>query len=671
MKTILLSLTLTLLFSASYGQQTANQLLQTEFIRILQSDGILLKDNEKACTGDCRSMNLWKNDNKKEKWLKKDEKLKNRLLNKFSVPSFCENKIIKNELVFKDKTIGLIGSYFIRNKDFSVINSNTKTDLPVIQNGNQLSIFSPKDDGSNYVLNYTSTKLFEGGVDANVDADFKEYFNLKLQTNTNLSNQDRSQISIGAGKFENQLGVIFDKVVNGQLSATEFEPVYYLWLEYKKGNIKPTDKVIYSFDGLCFFSSKGVEKKEEEKFTSELNSSGKYPFLSYGLKASAKWSNSSSFTSQRNIYNVFMFSEPTLTGVPTIADILKNWNNLTPNNSITFPSTNNIPLNSPMIATVVFGPIPNTEIFPLIKLDEKFSLSKLPNDKKFVKNIKLINDPSRIKPEREGYYTFEIEFYRDEKFLSQNINSIGDIISAELPIRIFIDNPIGNDTLDKIYDNIEIKTERFPVPTISEYELIPIKSDNSFKYSATVKFNTTNSLNVSNSPRPPKISEVYGLPNAVDENIRKNLRASSFSLKGNNEFTFTFTFPEKANYFDINQRSYDIDIVVDFIASNGVSYLRKIPVRLIGPKEMIDASNQTASILINDNGQLLEALDKKAFVSEQKTVQDFINSNTKQDKTFDVLSFVDDLKKNNKLSVSPDNKYFVPAILIDQSKLKK
>ena len=76
---------------------------------------------------------------------------------------------------------------------------------------------------------------------------------------------------------------------------------------------------------------------------------------------------------------------------------------------------------------------------------------------------------------------------------------------------------------NKIYDNIEIKTERFPVPTISEYELIPIKSDNSFKYSATVKFNTTNSLNVSNSPRPPKISEVYGLPNAVDENIRKNL----------------------------------------------------------------------------------------------------------------------------------------------------
>jgi hypothetical protein len=100
MKTILLSLTLTLLLSASYGQQTANQLLQTEFIRILQSDGILLKDNEKACTGDCRSMNLWKNDNKKEKWLKKDEKLKNRLLNKFSVPSFCENKIISKHNLY-------------------------------------------------------------------------------------------------------------------------------------------------------------------------------------------------------------------------------------------------------------------------------------------------------------------------------------------------------------------------------------------------------------------------------------------------------------------------------------------------------------------------------------------------------------------------------------------
>ena len=58
-----------------------------------------------------------------------------------------------------------------------------------------------------------------------------------------------------------------------------------------------------------------------------------------------------------------------------------------------------------------------------------------------------------------------------------------------------------------------------------------------------------------------------------------------------------------------------------------------------------------------------------SIIAELEKVQQ--NYAVYTDKIFNLYKqYVDDLKKNNKLSVSPDNKYFVPAILIDQSKLK-
>lgn len=654
--------------SVAKAQMTASQVLESEIVSLLQSDGILLKESEKQCEGNCSNLGLWRNNRRKKKWIDNDTKLKTRLVGKFKAPTFCENSNVESQLVFRNKSVGLLGSYIIRNNDLTILNSNSTPILPILENGTQLSIFNPKKDGSNYALNYTSNKLFEGSLESGVSSEFKDFYYTKLEFNASINNEERSQISIGAGIFENQLAKIYENIE--QLSSNDFEPVFLLWNEYRKNNISPDDKIIKSFEGLCYFSMKGVERRDSEDFNGEVSSSGKYPFLSYNLNTKSSWTNTGTLSTQRNIYNIYMFSQPELTPIPTKDKIIVCWNNLKPaNNGVKLANTDNIPANSPLILKVKFGPIPNRKVLPIIKLDEEYSLNKLPQNKKIIKSIHLINDdPARITSEN-GYYIFDVEVERDEAFTSQSFNSLSPVVSVDLSLRIYYNNPIDNDTLDVKYKPIMLKTELHPTPS-SDYEISSSKVGNTYKYTIPVKFNTPNlSLTVVTNPRPPKIIDVFGLPTAINQNLKKHLSESSFQLRGTNEYTCNFSIPVENNYFDINQRSHEIEALIEFYANNGVPYKRKLPLKLLAPNEMLEQST-ASNILIEGNKELLNSLKTDAFLNSNLKVSEIINKFTENEQT-DILGLVDELKGLNIINQTPNGSYLVPAKLIDVNKIKK
>lgn len=667
MKTTIITILILISAYTLTAQQTAKQVLETELVKMLQSDKILLNQQEMDCSGDCTSIGLWKSDKQKKKILKKNEELRSKLLNKFNPPFYINDGIISDNLSFKNKSIGLIGSYIIRNNDLSVINNEITPTLPVMSSGNQTSILNPKNSGSSYVLNYNSTNLFEGNLDANASADFREYYQSKLQLNTNLSTAERSQISIGAGIFDNQLALIFDNL--DQISSSEFEPVYFLWLEHKKGTIKPNDKIIKAFEGLCYFTSKGTESNSNLDANAAASSAGNYPFVRYDVKTNSNWTSSKKFTTQQSIYNVYMFKKPELTSIPDVNAILDCWNRLKSDSKIEYFSTNIIPANSPLYLKVKFGPVPNSEALSSVRLDEEYTINSIPANKQFIKSVKLItNDPKRITNDNEYYY-FIIEIERNEAFLTQNFTPLSNIISAQLPFRIYYNNPIGNDTLDIVYAPIEVQTERFPTPSC-DYEIDPQKDGMWYKYKTDVDFNVSNyPITISNLPKPPKVVDVLGLPKSMDADFKGYLTDASFQLKGLNKFSMTINIPIKNNFFNINQRSHEIVLVLEFYASNGTTYKRKLPLTLNAAEEQIKP-NSSFSMLIINNQELLNLLNKNTSVNQSLTIGDIISKHEDENKNIDIVNLIKELKKYEVLTVSIFGYYYVPMKYIDVSKVK-
>ncbi len=667
MKSLIFSIIIILASISLHAQQTAKQVLEIEIVKMLQSDRILLNQQEIDCSGDCTSLGLWKNDKQKKKTIKQNQELKSKLLNKFNPPFYINDGIITDDLSFNNKSIGLIGSYIIRDNDLSVINKEITPALPVMSSGNQTSILNPKNSGSSYVLNYNSTNLFEGNLDANASADFREYYQSKLQLNTNLATSERSQICIGAGVFDNQLALIFDNL--DQISSSEFEPVYYLWLEHKKGTIKPGDKIIKAFEGLCYFTSKGTESTSNLDANLAGSSAGNYPFVRYDVKTSSNWTSSKKFTTQQNIYNVYMFKQPELTNIPDVKAIVGCWDRLKANSKIEYVSNNIIPANSPLYLKVKFGPVPNSEALSSVKLDEKFTLNSIPANQQFIKSVKLITeDPKRITSDNEYYY-FIIEIERNENFLTQNYTPLSNVISAQLPFRIYYNNPVGSDTLDIIYSSIEVQTERYPTP-VCDYVVEPQKDGMWYKYKTDVNFNISNyPITIANLPKPPKVIDVFGLPESIEMLFKKYLTDATFQLKGLNEFAMTINIPVKNNFFNINQRSHEIVLLLEFYASNGTLYKRKLPLTLNAPEDLIE-NNSNLPILIKNNGELLELLNRNAPINQSLTIGDIINKYQAGNKSIDIVNLVKDLKKYDVLTISVFGYYYVPMKYIDITKLR-
>ena len=681
MKTCIPLLLLIVFFQFSQAQNKASNLLENEMIKLLETDGFLLSKQQIACEDkDCRPLAPWKNKKERDKAIDNDTKLRTLLVSKFLSPSFCDGKAILPTLSFRDSKYARLGSYIISNNDFSIINPSNEPILPVLLTGNQLSIPSPSSDKSNYILNLTTNKLLSLGASANMESKFGTYFDAKLRGSANMNNSKVSQLSMGAGNFVNILAQIYkNAIAGGQADAFSFNALYDLWNVHKSVKIKNEDKIISSFDGVCYYASTGVKSTEEITAEAEIKSSGNFPFLRYEANGSGKWVNSNTIGASSNTYNIYMLATPAMQAIPTVDDILKNWGNLNKNLSISLPSNPIIPTNSPLIVKATFGPISNNQILPLIKIDKEFSLKHIASSgqAQFVKDLRLITDDEKLTNDR-GYYTFNIEVWRDEVYIEQNIGISDEIVAINFPIRIYIDNPINGKFIEKVYDPIRIKTERYPTPyyldTNGSINLIPnIDDPDDIVYKGMVEFNVpSGNITVLNAPKPIKVKDVLGLPAKIDEDFKKDLKTATFSLKSPNKYDMIIRIPKANKYFDINNRSFEIDLALEFSAKdnlNTTTYNRKLPIRLIAPKEQTKPVNAISNVIFKDNSELVTSLNDGAKTKGGKTIGEIKLPFNKPDGGLDILSFIEELKKQTNLILLPDNTYSIDVVYINLNKV--
>jgi|GEM_PF-5734837 len=668
-KSIALAIFALIFFFKGTAQQTAESQLQAEIIRMLQADGTLLTDDQKKLPGDQNytHLGLWKNERQKRRRLENNGRLQQKLLAKFDLPSFCKGESIITALTFKNKSLSLVGSYVIRNKNIAVINQS-KPWLPILTDGYQMQIANPQDEYSHFRLNYTTSKLFDAELKGEQSSSFKEYYNLKFQENFKQNNTETQQITIGAGQFTNRLATLCEDVKKGELSRLDFAPVYAIYDGYRQGIIINGDQIIHSFNGMCFYSKKGVTSKESYNIDTALNTGLDVYFAKISASAKAKWSNATDTDMQRGIYQIYMFRTPDLITLPSVDEIIKTWENLTPNaSSITFPNGNSIPLNGPLIAKVKFGPVPNADMIQLIKVDEKSWKDKV-KDNPFISSLRLVTDPGRYIPNDDGTYTFDLEITRNNNYIQQNYTSKGPIINMDVPIKIYIDNAIGNKMFIKEYDPINIQTERYPVPEASD-EFRPNKTDEGYQYNGQVHFIVPPGSNLTvASNTGVKIVQVAGLPPSVAAKLTSDLNFGSFILRGINEYAFNFTIPADAKYFDIDHRYYEPELLLRFYTVAGHEYFRKLSIKIIGPKDLWKVPTNITSVTIKDNTQLLAALNKEAVLSNGIIMKDKLTEYSNANAELDILAFVEFLKNENKLSVQ-DTGYLVDKSILDLNKL--
>jgi hypothetical protein len=666
-KTTILILFLNAMFA--FGQQNAKNQIDAVLTQMLKEDGILLSDAERNCTSNC----IWRKEKDKQAILDRDEKLKNKLLANFIVPSFCNDKMINKEYVFINKSICKLGSYIIRNGDFSVINSTPVPDLPVLLTGREVSIVDPKSDGSNYILNYTTESLFKGQSKTELKEEFLNYLNSKQDLSLNMDNSKRLTLTLGVGVFTNELAELFQRTTENKIKTKEFYALYDIWVKYSLNEIQSTDSVIKAFEGLCYYKGKGVETNSQIQFNAEFNGSySQLPFLSINSSNKINWGQSTSLKVKAEIYDIFMFDKPQMASIPKPEIILTNWKRLSniPDNVIQV--SDNIPSKKPLEIQVKFGPIVHYDFINNIKLDEKYTLDKMPADKKFIEKIELINsDGAYIYDEKTNIVTFNIKIHRNEDFIKEYSSSAQ--LSTKLDIRLYYDQAVKINNTDKfleiIYKGIPASAELKPILNVSNDIVNAEKNGNDylFKYSGSFDLNTGQNI-----VQRPKVIDVLNIPAQTISSFKDRVKNTIFTLKANNEFDFTIKIPYDVKVFTTNQREMNIELLVEFLDSKNNTFRRKIPITLLANEEQIKTDTTSiVPIAFNSTESLIASLNDKTQLSDGTTVNDLKVKHT--DGTtgqLNINNFLEELRSKSEMTISLDSKYLIKPMFIDNDKLK-
>lgn len=653
----------------AFGQQNAKDQINAVLIQMLKEDGILLSDAERNCTSNC----IWRREKDKKNILEKDEQLKNKLLAKFIVPSFCNGKMINQQYIFLNKSICKLGSYIIRNGDLSVINSTPVPDLPVLLTGREVSIVDPKNDGSNYILNYTTESLFKGQSKTELKEDLLNYLNSKQDLSLNMDDSKRTTLTLGVGVFTNELAELFQKATQNKIRTKEFYALYDIWVKYSLNEIQLNDSVIKAFEGLCSYRGKGIETNSQMQFNAEFNARyDQFPFLSVNSSNKINWGQSTSLNVKAETYDIFMFGKPQITSIPQPEVILTNWKRLSniPDNVI--QESDNIPYNKPLEIQVKFGPIVHHDFINNIKLDEKYTLDKIPTDKKFIEKIELINsDREYIYDEATNIVTFKVKIYRNEDFIKEYTSSVQ--LSAKLDIRLYYDQAVkinNTDTfLEFFYKGIPVSTELKPILNVSNDIANAEKNGNDylFKYSGSFVINTGQNI-----PQKPKVIDVLNIPPQTISSFKDRVKSTIFTLKANNEFDFTIKLPHDMKVFTTNQREMNIELLVEFLDSRNNTIKRKIPVTLLANEEQIKTDTTSiVPVAFNSTESLIASLNDNTQLPDGTTVNDLKLKHT--DETtgqLNINNFLEELRNTSEMTISPDSKYLIKPMFIDNNKLK-
>lgn len=692
--------------TAILAQDSAKAVITKNIADILISAHVLLSDEQKACTSNCFLKGCkWDNNaGKRDKYLKLNDRLQYELLKNFQPPVFCKDNVVVQNLTFNNKSLTYLGSYIIRNNNYDNIGLNPTPDLPILATDNQLqmSMPNPTDYSSHFIVDYTTDNSFNSAVNVDMGGGFGDYFNSKNNEKNNISRDIKRQTSLATGTFINNLGLVAEDFNNGQATADELTILYDLWLKNADGTIKPGDSVIYSFDGMCIYST------SESKYSSTNNVSVTaaggvtLPGFNVSAKGSAQWGYSKNITTALKTYDIYMFRKPKLVKVPLPDDINRNWKKLSnySTNPVDLSKGDLLSSSKPLIIPIKFGPIPAiTDIFHTIRLDEDYVYKniviKVDNQisstvaldpHNFIRHIALVtDDQSRIKPstQNDGCYWFDLEIYRNDDYLNTFV-SAGQQISLTIPLKVYFDLPnlgvrAGDPQyLTKTYDAFSIRTELTPTPYVNTYNIVPTKdaTSNSYIYSIMFYFDKSQTLTISSVPRQPSISDVFGLPASVDQSLGNLIKNTSriksvIDASGGSSYQLTFNIPVENNYFNNNFPLYNIGLGISFYAKNlldnsNPAYKRLLLIGLNQPEQSIVKTDTTKpDVILKNNQALVNSLNATAVLQNGQTVGQLLSANTKDSK-LNVLSFIDDFKKLSNTSVT-NSTYVVDKKFVNKS----
>lgn len=643
--------------------QTGASILKDTLINLLQSEKVLLTKDQKDCMDkNCTPFAPWKNNHQRKKEIQKDSALMKFLVGNFTPPGFVTDKKIVPELTYSGQSLTRIGRFLIRNGDLSVINKTEPT-LPIL-NINQISIPNPLPGASNYYLNYSMNNLFKNDASATLKGDLLTYVNAKLAFQNNLSSEKKLKINIAAGKFENELASLYKKTLNRTISPTEFTPLYYLWLAYKNETAKEGDQIISYFDGMCFYTSNETDNSTHTTFDATVHSSGTFPILSYGVDDKTNWEKTDERETGTRDYHIYLFKKPELMNIPTLAQIKQSWKDVSKLSDPITINSNTIIANTQLTFQVKFGPIPSSE-FSTIRLDTGYIFKQL-KGVNFISNISINSDPNQVVNKGEGFYVFKIDVTRDENFMSNYSSAATRVISADFPIRIYLDNGINGSYLETYYPPIHLETEVNPVPYVNPYNMISTKDATFYTYKANLQFDTPNGMIIQTSPTPPKVASIQSSTNA-DQELVSIIKNSTIKATANNNYEMSFKVPVAKKYFSFTKPSHDFYCIVNFFGNNH-SFQRRFDFTVMGPDNQIipDSAAVNAQVKLNDNSAIISSLNGAAKLSNGMKVIDLIKLNSTNGQ-LDVVKFVDELKKTASLSVTADNKYLIDSKLLNST----
>ena len=395
--------------------------------------------------------------------------------------------------------------------------------------------------------------------------------------------------------------------------------------------------------------------------------------MSLSTSNKVNWGNSTSLQATAETYDIYMFSRPQMAGIPLPQEILTNWKRLSNIPDAVKQESDNIPNLKPLEIQVQFGPIVNHDFISNIKLDENYTLSKLDPTKKFIKKIELINASGKYTyDDATNIVTFTIKIYRDEDFI--NSYTLNSPLNSNLDLRLYYDQSVkinGTDqTLEIIYKGIPVATEVKPNPIVDDNIIKAEKNDNNYLFKFNGSFNTNSGQNISSTPRP-SVTDVLNLPVQTTSNFKDRIMNSVFTLKAGNNFDAVITIPSDIKAFSSNVREMNIELVLKFTDSRN-NFLRKIQLTLLAPDEQIKTdSTSILPIAFNSTESLLNSLNDNAQFNDGTTVKSlkdkYTDAATGQ---FNVNDFLEELKKKAEITISPDAKYFIKSVFIDNNKLK-
>ena len=171
----------------------------------------------------------------------------------------------------------------------------------------------------------------------------------------------------------------------------------------------------------------------------------------------------------------------------------------------------------------------------------------------------------------------------------------------------------------------------------------------------------------------PKIIDVSNIPSQTISSFKDRvIKSTIFNLKANNEFDFTIKLPNDMNVFTTNQREMSIELVVDISDSKGDLFKRKIPITLLAHEEQIKSDTTSiVPIAFNSTESLLASLNNNTQFVDGTSVKDLKEKHT--DGTtgqLNINNFLEELRTKSEMTISPDAKYLIKPMFIDNNKLK-